>query len=240
MRVLVSLVLFSLAVALCACDPSPADAEPDAVDGEATEAAAEATSDVPEAGDAVAGKTINPDRPEDGPPVSDLQWQTVELGFPTRGWEVHLGQGKCKPESACQALKAVKGDEEKPLATRADVSKLILILEGDDAALALVRFFTDHRDLLEDEPCSEVVVAEDGTADVKLPKDLTEEATPTFAPVKVVGFEGGYRVERTLLCMGEEKDRLVRVGETVFTEGHVEREEMEILLELEGLVPRSR
>jgi hypothetical protein len=162
---------------------------------------------------------------------------------------VQLGQGKCKPESACRELKAVKDDESKTLTTRADVSGLILILEEEDAALALVRFFTDHRDLLADESCSEVLVSEDGTADVRLPKDLAEDQTPSFAPVKVVGFEGGFRIERTLVCPGaesaegeegaegEEKDRLIRVNETVFTEGIVEREEIALLLEHEGLVP---
>lgn len=245
MRVLSSLFAFALAGGLCACDPGPADAEPD--EAAPTEAPVEA-SEVPEAGDAAAdgGKIINPDRPEDGAAPSEREWTTVELGFPTRGWEVQLGQGKCKPESACRELKAVKEEQSKAITTRADVSGLILILEEEDAALALVRFFTDHRDLLQDEECSEVAVSEDGTADVRLPKDLPEDQAPSFAPVKVVGFEGGFRIERTLVCPGEAgeegegaeaKDRLIRVNETVFTEGIVEREEIALLLEHEGLAP---
>jgi len=224
------LFVFALVGGLCACDPGPAEAESDEAPVEAaTEAPVEA---VDSAGDAAAdgGKTINPDRPEDGAAPSEREWTTVELGFPTRGWEVQLGQGKCKPESACRELKAVKGDESKALTTRADVSSLILILEEEDAALALVRFFTDHRDLLQDEDCLEVPVSEDGTVDMRLPKDLPEDQMPTFASVKVVGFEGGFRIERTLLCPGEEKDRLARTNETVFTEGIVEREEIALLL----------
>ncbi len=245
MRVLPVLFLIVLLGGLCACDPGPADAEPEeAAPTEAPVEAAEAT----EATDAVAdgGKIINPDRPEDGAAPSEKEWTTVELGFPTRGWEVQLGQGKCKPEPACRELKAVKDDESKALTTRADVSGLILILEEEEAALALVRFFTDHRELLTDETCSEVAVSDDGTADLRLPKDLPEDQAPSFAPVKVVGFEGGFRIERTLVCPGAEavegeeagtKDRLVRVNETVFTEGIVEREEIALLLEHEGLVP---
>lgn len=245
MRVLPWMMLLGLVGGLCACDPGPADAdpaEPVTEDAATAEAPVEAVGDdATTAEDAVAdGKTANPDRPEDGSAPSEKEWTPVEIGFPTRGWEVQFGQGKCKPEEACQGLQALKGDEVKELTRRADVSSLILILEEEDAALALVRFFTDHANLLEDETCSEVAVAEDGSAEVKLPKDLSEDQQPTFSPVKVVDFEGGFRIERTLLCAGEEKDRLVRVNETVFTEGHVEREEMDVLLEHEGLVPRAR
>ncbi len=237
MRVLLSMMQLALLGGLCACDPGPADADPvEPATAEAPVEDATAAEDVTADG----GKTINPDRPEDGSAPSEREWTTVEIGFPTRGWEVQFGQGKCKPEEACQGLQALKGDEVKELTHRADVSSLILILEEEDAALALVRFFTDHAQLLEDEACSEVAVAEDGTAEVKLPKDLPEDQQPTFAPVKVVDFEGGFRIERTLLCKGEEKDRLVRVNETVFTEGMVEREEIDVLLEHEGLVPRAR
>jgi len=162
-----------------------------------------------------------------------MEWTVLEVGFPTGDWHVVFGQGKCKPEPACQELKAVKGEEEKKLTTRNAVADLVTILADGDQALALVRLFTDQQHALEDEVCSEVEVAEDGTLQTQLPKDLEEP--PTSPPVKVVEFEGGYRVERTLLCPGEENDRIVRTAETVFTAGNWTREEVEVLFEAEGL-----
>jgi len=188
------------------------------------------------------GKTANPARPGGGPPGSMVTWDEapLELGFPTGDAKLFFGQGMCMPRPACQELKIVKGDKDKPLTTCADVAKVIVILEEKEQALARVRFCTDHRYVLTDERCTEVEVSADGAIDVQLPKDLQLEAPPVSTPVKVVDFEGGFRVERTLLCMGDEADKLVKVAETVFTEGHMAREEVEVLLEAENLVPRLK
>ena len=58
--------------------------------------------------------------------------------------------------------------------------------------------------------------------------------------VKVVDFEGGFWVEWILLCTGDEADKLVQVAETVFTEGHMVREEAQVLIEAPMLVPRLK
>ena len=150
------------------------------------------------------------------------------------------GQGMCKPPEACQALKAVREDQEKPLKTRQDVSALVSLVANKDHALALVRFFTEHRHVLTDEHCSELELDEEGALKLALPDDLDLEAPLPAHPVKVVDFEGGFRVERTLICVGEEKDKVVWVAETVFTPGNWEREEVEVLLEHEGLVLRKK
>lgn len=228
----VLVLVFALLAVGWSCD------EPTDDPVEATPAEVEVTAEPATAGGELAegegGRTINPARGEE----TLVEWQTLQVGFPTGGWEIQFGQGKCKPEPACQDLKAVKDDQEKALTSCNDVSELVTILDEGDQALALVRLFTDHQYVLEDEWCAEVEVAEDGTLQTQLPKDLEEP--PTSGPVKVVDFEGGFRVERTLICRGEEKDRIVRTAETVFTAGNWTREEVEVLFEDEGLVPRLK
>jgi len=228
----VLVLVFSLLALGWSCD-EPTDEPADATPAEA-EVAAEPVTTAEEQAEAEGGKAINPARGEE----TLVEWQPLQVGFPIGDWEIHFGQGKCKPEPACQELKAVKGEEEKPLTSCNDVAALVTILEEGDQALALVRLFTDHQYVLQDETCAEVDVAEDGALQTALPKDLEEP--PTSAPVKVVDFEGGFRVERTLICRGEEKDRIVRTAETVFTAGNWTREDVEMLLEKEGLVPRLK
>lgn len=222
-----------------AADVGEPDADP-AGEAEAGEATGDAAAQAEPAADG--GKSANPARPGEGPPQPMVTWDEapLELGFPTGDAKVFFGQGMCMPRPACQELKIVKGDKDKPLTSCADVAKVIVILEEKDQALARARFCTDHRYVLDDERCTEVEVSADGAVDIQLPKDLDLEASPVSTPVKVVDFEGGFRVERTLLCMGDEADKLVKVAETVFTEGHMEREEVEVLLEAPGLVPRLR
>lgn len=260
---MIVIALLCLGPALAACNKpidttasGEADGRPaggDAPAAEAGEPAAEAGVEAgaePASGELAAegepgadgGKTANPARPGEGPPRSMVTWDEapLDLGFPTGDAKIFFGQGMCMPRPACQELKIVKGEEEKPLTSCADVAKVIVILEEKDQALARMRFCTDHRYVLTDERCTEVEVSADGVIDVQLPKDLDLEAAPVSTPVKVVDFEGGFRVERTLLCMGDEADKLVQVAETVFTEGHMEREEVKVLLEAPGLVPRLK
>lgn len=245
-------LVFSLV--LMACNNRPVDAtnsgdgEGEAV-GEATQPdAAEPAAEGEATADATAegGKTANPGRPGpgEGPPKPMMTWDEapLELDFPTGDAQVFFGQGMCMPKPACQDLKIIKGEKDKPLSTCADVAKIIPILEEKDQALARVRFCTDHRYVLSDESCHEIEVADDGTMKFTPPAELEldPEEPLTSAPVKVVDFEGGFRVERTLLCMGDETDKLVQVAETVFTEGHMEREEVLVLLEAPMLAPRLR
>lgn len=226
------------------CTPDPAAGEDTPAETtpavEDTTLAAEDT-----AADSAGGKSINPGRDAlvGPPPAGDVTWEEtpLEIGFPTKkGWQVHQGQGMCKPAPACQELKAVREGEEKPLKTRNDVSGLVSLIAEKDHALALVRFFTDHKFALSDEPCSEVGLTAEGALDFRVPEEIDLEAPLPAHPVKVVDFEGGFRVERTLICVGEEKDKIVWSAETVFTPGNWEREEVEVLLEHEGLVLRLK
>jgi hypothetical protein len=207
-----------------------------------TEAEAETGTGAEAETEGEGGKTANPGRPTDGPPRSAVTWDEapLELAFPTGDAQIFFGQGMCKPSPACQELKILKGEKDKPLTTCADVAKVIPILEEKEQALARVRFCTDHRYVLTDERCHEVEVGEDGVIAFTPPASLDLEAMPTSAPAKVVDFEGGFRVERTLLCIGDEADKLVQVAETVFTEGHMVREEVQVLIEAPMLVPRLK
>ncbi len=186
------------------------------------------------------GKSPNPARPDDLS-SSEMGWgdEPLELGFPTRGWDVFFGQGMCTPIVACQGLKAVKGEDERELKSRADVVALVSVIDEGSQAQALMRFFTMYRYVLTDEKCDEIDVGEDGVIPIRMPKDLSADQRPESTPAKVVDFEGGFRVERTLACIGEETDRLVKVSETVFAQGNWEREEVEVLMEHEGLVVRQ-
>ncbi len=232
--------------ALPGCNPDPAAEDDPAAEATpevqaalvAEDGAAGAAAD-----GATDGKTANPGRETLDTAGSDVTWEEapLELGFNTKkGWQVFTGQGACKPPIACQQLKAVREGEEKPLATRTDVSDLVSLVSRKEQAEALVRFFTDHRHALSDEDCSELGLTDEGELDLALPDDVELEAPLPAHPVKVVDFEGGFRVERTLLCTGEEKDRVVWVAETVFTPGNWTREEVEVLLEHEGLVKRLK
>ena len=220
------------------CGGGPSDSPADAGETATEEAVAEPATDVEPAAE---GKALNPAH-EGGLPESNVEWgeHPLDLGFPTEGWEVYFGQGMCMPRPACQELKAVKEGTERMLENRAQVEDLVSIIGDRDQALAYVRFFTDHQYVLVDERCAEVDVAEDGTIDFRLPKGAPDDEPITSAPVKVVEFEGGFRVERTLACRGDEKDRLVRVSESVFTAGNWSREEIEVLVEQEGLIPRLK
>jgi hypothetical protein len=234
----------------CVPDPAAGEDAPTEAAGEAAPASADTAPADPalateDAADSEGGKSANPGRDALGgpPPVGNVTWEEapLELGFPTKkGWQIHRGQGMCKPVQACQELKAVREGEEKPLETRLDVSGLVSLIAEKDHAQALVRFFTDHRFALSDEPCSEVGLTEEGELDFRVPEEIDLEAPLPAHPVKVVDFEGGFRVERTLICVGEEKDKLVWVAETVFTPGNWEREEVQVLLEHEGLVLRLK
>jgi hypothetical protein len=242
-----ALLLFGLATVACTPeDPAATDAADPAA---TTETPADQDAPAPVEGDAIAdldgdgaegGKVDNPARPE-GDLKPELGWadEPLELGFPTRGWNVFFGQGTCTPIVACQGLKAVKGEDERVLKSRADVVGLVSVIDEGSQAQALMRFFTQHRYVLTDEKCDEIDVGEDGLIPIQLPKDLSADQKPESSPARVVDFEGGFRVERTLACIGEETDRLVWVSETVFSQGNWEREEVEVLLEHEGLVVRQ-
>jgi len=243
------IALLSLALLLAACNKPVDTTSSGEADGE--EAPADAPADPaadPAGGDATpaeapeGGKTANPGRPTDGPPKPMVTWDEapLELAFPVGDAQVFFGQGMCKPSPACQELKIVKGEKDKPLTTCADVAKVIPMIEDKDQALARARFCTDYRYVLTDEGCSEIEVAEDGSMKFTPPASLELEEPPTSTPTKVVDFEGGFRVERTLLCTGDGADRLVKVAETVFTEGHMVREDVEVLIEAPGLVLRLK
>lgn len=249
---MLTLMILALALAVVGCASSggaadvvassPTDGADAAADaGTEPAAAAETTGDAAADGE---GKSVNPGRPGDGPPTPAVTWddKPLELGFPTKGWEIYFGQGLCMPQPACQSLKAVKNDKLEALTTRDDVMKLLGYMEDKDQALAVVRFFTDQRYVFTDEDCREVEVAADGTIDVHWPKELDLEALPVSTPAKVVDFEGGFRVDRTLICIGpaDEKDRLIQVSETVFSDGSWSREETGVLLEHQMWIPRLR
>jgi len=245
------LISLFLSAALCAVSCASSGGAADVIVSSPTDGAEETAADTPDEAatteDGAAegtGKTPNPGRPTDGPPKPAVTWddKPLELGFPTKGWEIYFGQGLCMPQPACQSLKAVKNDKLEALTTREDVMKLLGYMEDKDQALALVRFFTDQRWVFTDEDCMEVEVAADGTIDVHWPKELDLEALPVSKPAKVVDFEGGFRVQRTLQCLGpaDGKDRLIQVSETVFSDGSWSREETGVLLEHQMWIPRLR